>query len=259
MLKHVLVPLDETEGTSHASKTAAQIAAGYGAQITGLYVRDTCSIGGHGGLVTPQTPEERATGERQARVLEAFRSTVESARLEFRCDIECGDAPDEIARAASVADLVVMAPPGGKLDVVESLVKNLSHPCIAVRESVIEIGRVAVAYDGSRGASRALSVAADLVHNWKIGKLELVLLSCSAADTEAANSAKLYLDVYGIEPRIVELSGKPAEALVEGADTENADLLCIGAFGSWSMRSALLGSVTRTVLQKRAKPTLLCS
>lgn len=258
MLRHALVPIDTASETEHAIRTATQFAAGYGSQITGLYVRETCSIG-HKDVQVPQTPEEKAMGERQSKVLQMFRSQVEASKVDYHLDIECGDAPEEIARASSIADIIVMAPPGGKLDLLESLVKNVPHPIIAVREQVDSISRLGVAFDGSRGSSRALGVAADIVANWKQGALELVLIeSSSAQDALAVEQAKRYLEIYAIKPRVVITKGTAADSIVEACNAEDIDILCMGAFGTWSMKNMLLGSVSKQVLAKRKKPILMC-
>ena len=56
------------------------------------------------------------------------------------------------------------------------------------------------------------------------------------------------LEQCGIEPKLVEGLGEPAEAIVDTARENGADLVIVGTRGENAAKRALMGSVSTSVL-----------
>jgi nucleotide-binding universal stress UspA family protein len=58
-------------------------------------------------------------------------------------------------------------------------------------------------------------------------------------------------------PSVRCLPGHPTEEILKAADTENCDLIVMGSHGKGLLRTTLLGSVSRSVLERSKKPVLI--
>ena len=130
-----------------------------------------------------------------------------------------------------------------------------------------------LAYDGSPGADRALQVAIDLASG-SHGRLTILsavvqvpYLACTGAAPELRKS--FLVDAERVLCRAVERVplGIPVTKLVSPQPIEQAltrethegdyDLLILGSRGRGSVRSALFGSVGRTMLRQSPLPVLV--
>lgn len=122
-----------------------------------------------------------------------------------------------------------------------------------------DFNSIAIAWDGSRQASRALKNALPLM----FGVKSLYLLTVN----ETGYSTKtpwidpvVWLQPYGIVPIPVELEdtqGSVARCLLDAATDLKVDLLVLGAFGHNRLSEILLGGTSHYVLKHAALPVLL--
>ena len=193
----------------------------------------------------------------------------------------------EIAECAQAADEIVVGATGytgfmdGMLGSVALSVVHRSHvPVIVVpAKPAVEIGstmhKIVVGLDGSPGSLHALEWAyaqaaltgAELtaVHGWiypYAGSRTSVSEPRTDMQLDAMEELKTSLD--SLEPRLsggpVHVHAKlveqsPAEALL--AEAGDADLLVVGSRGRGALRSALLGSVSRTVVHHATCPVAI--
>lgn len=122
--------------------------------------------------------------------------------------------------------------------------------------------RILVAVDGSASSFHALEQAFRLVGNWITvvsvapvyqGDLRLVgVPDPQTVMTEPCNTAlekaQEMADAAGALIKTVCEIGEPHEGIVDRAETENRDLIVMGAKGHSFIERALLGSVTRRVI-----------
>lgn len=281
MFRHMLVRLEDSPETEFAVGAALAFAKGYGGTVTGLYVREpapihvapdaigrsAATLSASGVPVSTEDADAHAAnaGERQARTLSAFEDMCRKAGVPFRCDVRTGHTRGEFADSAGTADVVTM--PRGEQDrgaigsEVETLVKTVPHPFLIASEQITQVKRIAVAFDGSVGAVRALAAAADIARNWKPEQPEILLVEVVPRGAERAGhlaAAEAYLDMYELRHRSTVVHGTPGVELPEFAQREEVDLLCMGAYGHSTLREFFLGSTTQAVIENRRKPILLC-
>jgi nucleotide-binding universal stress UspA family protein len=119
---------------------------------------------------------------------------------------------------------------------------------------------IAIGWDGSRAAARALADALPVCA--LANTVELVTIT-GEKDLEggvAWSDMRRHLATHGIEARIVEVPAQGLDAgsaLLRHCEGAGADLLVIGAYGHSRLREFALGGATRSVLADAALPVLL--
>lgn len=124
------------------------------------------------------------------------------------------------------------------------------------------MGPILVAYDGSEGAKRALEVAADRANGQPVtvvsvaellpqfGRAGAMLLPEEDEERkrELADAMQI-LKARGVTAKAVERRGDPAEAIVDEANQEGAELIVVGTRGLNAAKRWLMGSVSTRVVQ----------
>ncbi len=138
------------------------------------------------------------------------------------------------------------------------------------------ITRIVVGNDGSDYSIHAVKLAAEMAKAMG-AKLDVVHVShlpvtfyaaateapidlqgqMSSLRAEAEERAKAVLQDVGVEADFVTLDGNPADALVEYADKNNADLLVVGSRGAGALERFLLGSISNRVVHHAHCPVLV--
>lgn len=298
MLHNVLVCLDGSQGWSaqqNCQSVAFEFAAQYGARLIGLHVRPLPPP-----LVPVMFPPEMALGGSMAMAaMEAnmrlavelerhedegelfsqrFLEAARSCGVEATCHSVRGDLIEKLVEHAHAADLVLL-PDAHEAGVppwpLGRLVRAVARPVLLASQAVVPIRRIAVAYDGSIGADRALQTSVDIAVNWgrpnatpssqswPAPRPEVILLAVSrngASHNELLGAAEEYVRSYDLDStsRVLKDQGSVSEAICTAADEETASLLSMGAYNHSSLREALLGSTTDEVVEHRHQPLLLC-
>ena len=245
MLKNVLVCLDKSAASSPCQQAATDFAKNYGAVLTGLCVEKPLRMGSvysAGELMTGTDGPARVDRPGVAQLFPGG-STMWSRS-------------HDIPRAAQAFDLIVT----DRNELESALVREAARPVMLVSEPGGALEKIAVAYDGSPGADRALALAVDIALHWRAGKPEIVLLAAvgnSRESREFLRPASRYLRLYDVAFTSHIATGPAADALVRLAEEEGANLLCMGAFGHSLARDLFAGSTTQGVMRLWKKPLLL--
>lgn len=282
MLHNVLVCLDGSQGWNaqqSCQSVAFEFAAQYGARLIGLHVRPLPPP-----LVPVAYPPEMALGASMAMAAmeanirlsleqeqddgqeftQAFREAARAAGVEATCHSVRGDLIEKIVEYAHAADLVLLPDahePGVPPWPLGRLVRAVARPVLLASQAVIPIRRIAVAYDGSIGADRALQTSVDIAINWPAPRPDVILLAVAtngASQSELLGAAEQYVRGYDLDYKARVVKGRVSEAICTVADEEAASLLSMGAYNHSSLREALLGSTTDEVVEQRHQPLLLC-
>ena len=113
-----------------------------------------------------------------------------------------------------------------------------------------EVRRVLVATDRSETAERAVAFAAEMADRYEAELLVLrVLIGGDVSRTDAMEELEGYVETLaGEQKRAAVVSGDdPAEAIVEAARREKADVLVVGSVGMSGRREFLLRNVPNRV------------
>lgn len=143
MYKHILVPVDGSELSTHASVSAVQFAQSVKAQITFLHVQPDYPrpIVGEGALIAPENREDflRGTQEVADKILRNAAHQAEEAKVVASTRTEVSDTPWEVITRTALAehcDLIFMASHGRRglagLLIGSETHKVLTHTAIPV-------------------------------------------------------------------------------------------------------------------------------
>lgn len=174
-----------------------------------------------------------------------------------------GTEPDEVLRRGRLTDLIVLARSGWEGDgglsaTFDSALFDSGRPVLLLPQApVAGLGRqVAVAWDGSREAARAVSAALPFLETAE----SVVVLTARESDNHAEPSQLVgYLAAHGVEAKTwaFKPEGGIGDALLAEAGKAKADLLVLGAYGHSRLRELVLGGATRSVLGNAAIPVLM--
>lgn len=79
----------------------------------------------------------------------------------------------------------------------------------------------------------------------------------SATQVGSVRRAEEYLENEGVEVRVAEQSGEPATTLLDFAQSEDADCICVGGRSRSPAGKAIFGSVSQSVILQSDRPVLV--
>ena len=196
-------------------------------------------------------------------------------RVSVRTFLEEGNAADAILDVAEAedADLVVVGNVGmsGARRFMGSVPNNVSHhsptnvlivntrwAADAAAEAVgasPRYGTVLMATDGSGTASRAMEVGA-AVSRALGASVVLVHVGDEESGRDVLDRTSSGIG-DGLEVRTVTAGGQPAEAIVDVAEREGADLIVVGNKGMTGAKRFLLGSVPNAIAHHASTDVLI--
>lgn len=115
-------------------------------------------------------------------------------------------------------------------------------------------GRIALAWNGSAEAARAVTAALPLL---KKAESVTILSGEGASLAVSAEEAKAYLAVHDIACSLRLFSAAPnavGQALLAGAKEASADCLLMGAYGQSRQRELVMGGVTQHIIDHADMP-----
>lgn len=271
-LHDILVFLDQFAHSGVRLQAAADLAARHGARLIGLRVE-----------VHPHVPgairSAIVAGALEAHA-EAIRADTDRIEAEFRAAAETrGVACEwwvvrdggiaqvtELARYANLTVTGQAAPDAEEEFSGEELIHELllgsGRPVLVVPHAPLagDFGhRIAVAWNGSREASRAVADAMPLLRH---AERVAVLLAKTVERPGTADLIHAHLARNGIVADIQAIDAAASDhaagaVLLAEADAFGADLLVMGGYGRSRMRELVLGGATRHVLQHLPIPALM--
>jgi len=131
---------------------------------------------------------------------------------------------------------------------------------------------IVLGFDESPGAVHALRVTLDLAR--RLDEDLVVVFGAAppgrlgeeagehfaalrALGTEATSHALEAARAAGVRARVAVVQARPAEALLQVAEENDASLVVVGSYGESPLRSALLGSTPHKLLHLSARPVLV--
>jgi nucleotide-binding universal stress UspA family protein len=170
---------------------------------------------------------------------------------------------DALARRARTRDLCIVPLADrydGQIELAQQVIFQSGRPVLAFKadrpELASAIGHVAVMWDASRSAARALSDALPILERATAVRLVTFVNEKDAARPGLGKEAVRHLAAHGIEAVAEEVDAKGTRigrAIDDYLVRSPADLLVLGAYGHSRMLEFVLGGATEHVL--RAPPT----
>jgi len=279
MIRKILVPVVGRPYDRRALSIAFQVAGHCRGLVDALCVTPHATI--HTPAESTSIPSallnqlRTIAADEQARVAAAARQTFEEAcrrhngvepqgtgvrpsgQISCRWREESGSPGDILPEEARLADLVVLAQDETVTDLgapgIEVVLFGSGRPLLlAPTSEPASVGTsIAIAWDGGRAASRALSAAMPLVSH--AGRV-FILSGDRPALGRASDPGRLAesLECHGIETVIHNVSADGqymSKALMRSCIELGCDMLVMGAYGHSRFREMVLGGVTRGVLE----------
>jgi len=276
MPRNILIGLEESAGTDRATALAIEIAQAQHARLIGLTIIDEPDITagtamGIGGSSYKQDRDKALIEDahRRAREFEElFLERCRKAAIAARVLEITGRPAETILEEMQHHDLVFLGRDANfRFDTQDAdartwdvVLHRASRPVIVVPENpVTKTGVVALAYDGSMAATRALRafVASGLARD---RSLHVVTVNESGEKAwEIATEAVKDLEELGFKSELHNVvSVLPlADALLLTATQLGADLIVMGAFAHSRLRHLFRGSVTQQLVERTTVPLFL--
>lgn len=268
-----LLPQEEKSAErSAAASYAVDLAARLGAELTFQSLVPRAAWVPYS--IWSSFPAELAASEKQ-RLRELAESSADAAcRLARDKNVKCSVDIPELALTeltshfndkARLHDLIVLGAGYGTLTdhrhIFEEALFDSGRPVIVVPEGGgdAKASNVVVAWDGSARAARAAGDALPLLKDAE--KVSVVTVT-GEKDITGITPSDLagYLARHGITASTYELnaiSGNAGATLQRYAEDNGADLLVMGAFVHSRIRQAVLGGVTRSLLDEARIPLFM--
>jgi nucleotide-binding universal stress UspA family protein len=275
--KDVLVALTSYPEPTPVSvvDSAVSVAAALGAHLAALACETHVQIPGHflyavgslaniPGIIAGETAKSRRSAQN---LLAAFDTAAEHAGVSREAIFQkCStiELPAMLVDYARLRDLtIVPVPESYDQWYAEAVIFGSGKPTIVLPElqpsRAFELGTVALAWDFSRTAARAVADALPILENAK--KVRVVtIVNDKVIDTKhSAEELAKNLSRHGIDVVLdkIDANGRPTGEVLESyALAHTIDLLVMGAYGHSRLREFILGGATKRLLSKPPLPIL---
>jgi nucleotide-binding universal stress UspA family protein len=255
--------------------SAVSVAAALGAHLAALSCETHVQIPGHflyavgslaniPGIIAGETAKSRKNAQD---LLAAFDTAAERAGVTREAIFQkCStiEFPDMLVDYARLRDLtIVPVPESYDQWYAEAVIFGSGKPTIVLPElqpsRPFELGTVALAWDFSRTAARAVADALPILERAR--KVRVVtIVNDKVIDTKhSAEELAKNLSRHGIDVVLdkIDANGRPTgEVLESHALAHTIDLLVMGAYGHSRLREFILGDATKRLLSKPPLPIL---
>ena len=273
--KDILVALTSYPEPSPISVVddAVSIAAVFGAHLAALSCETHVQVPGHflsgsfgniPGIIAGEGAKSRQNAQD---LLAAFDKAAERAGVSHETILQkctSADFPNLLVDYARLRDLTIMPVPESHDQMyAETVIFGSGKPTLVLPETArsrpFELGTVAVAWDFSRAAARAVSDALPLLEKARKVRVVTIVDEKHMDKKHSAEELAKNLARHGIDIVLdrVEAKGKPIGGILESyTQSHEVDLLVMGAYGHSRLRQFILGGATRSLLSKPPLPIL---
>lgn len=279
LIRDVLLQIDSyPEATSQeAIEQAARFAAAIGGVLSALAVEVDIRVPSNRladyliGLSRLATDEEQKSRRACETMLEVFRTKAREAgvlgeALRGKADLNgIGDYVAERARTRDLCIVPVADLLDGQRSIAEAVVFGSGRPVLLFRPGRADLpsgglGKVVLAWDGSRSAARAMADALPVMLKAREVQVLTVINEKPDARSGSGEDAVRHLKAHGVNALAAEVdaSGRQiGQVLDDYVATCGSDLLIMGAYGRSRVREFILGGATEYMLHDPKVPLLL--
>ena len=278
MQKSVAIGLEANAVTDDLLDVALFLGLVEGATLRALYIEDLDLVAKTALSAATWTPVEGPIPvaadalrdlEKQFRTDEEklghrFLAFLSDHRLQGSFSAQRGRVEDILVNESKHVDLLVLGkrgsdsaedsttPIGAHL---EHIVKQSYCPVLVVPPGGILGAKILVAYDGSSSAHRALVSALAMARS---AEAEVKILIVTNEDgSVVTETVRRYLYEHDVEAELVVRRGDPALQILEEAESWNASVIAMGAFGHGWLAEKLGRAATHEILERLDRTALL--
>ena len=268
-MKSILLYANEDSGLDERVETALSLVAADDGHLTCVQVMPFSSyvfgdpFGGTYVMAEAITGLEEEQAANRARVEEKLRrAQVPWTWLDYS-----GVPASVLVERSRLADIVVMSLPSGDGARADRMLPTTADVAVHARTLTLAVpdggsgfdgsGRALVAWNGSAEAAQALRLAMPLLQ--RASAVDIVTVVEDELDFPATDACE-YLGYYNVRPELHEWRRSDrsiAESIDDAAATLGSDYILMGAYGHSRIRQAVLGGVTRSMLNESSRPLLL--
>lgn len=275
-LRRILMWLQASATNDQLIAAGAAIAAEHGAELNAVITTPNLARSGHwavGGMVSGMAAEVETRADRAAVELAGALDGARRAAGVSGATITQALAPHLfgafVAVKARTSDLVIVraTTDDETRGQIEALIFAAARPVLLLPASeddsvrhAFDMRKIAVAWDGSRTATRAAFDALPLLK--RASEVTLIQITDDKDLSKSGTAAELsaLLADHGVKATTLEVLGRgrpTAVALKDAFEQSGAGLLVMGAYGHSRAREFILGGATLGTLQACAFPVLL--
>ncbi len=270
--KDVLVALNSYPDPTPVSvvEDAVAVAAALGAHLAAISCETRVQVPGHvisapmvEGIIAGEAAKSRKSAHD---LLAAFDAAAEKAGILHETILEkclTLEVPDLLVEYARLRDLTIL-PASSDQWYAEAVIFGSGRPTMilpaGLKRRPFQLGTVAVAWDFSRAAARAISDALPLLEQAKQVRIVTVINEKALGTKRSGEELAKNLSRHGIDVVLDEVDAKGraiGDVLESFTSSQGADLLVMGAYGHSKWREFVLGGATRSLLSKPSLPILL--
>lgn len=273
MFKDLLVSISDTAQGLAAQNYAASLAITCNSHLSGVAIVHQLSVPASVldvAVAAYSTQFRKASEAAAKRAIAAFEDKCRHDGLSYESttmNAAIAGASTQLARRCRRFDLAVLpqAQPGGddnETFLIEAALFDSGRPILVVpyiQTAPFKLDRVVVAWDGSRGAARAVGDALPLLSRAKTVEVVTITPDTKLGGLPAAEIAK-HLARHGLKVELRSLTAESiglSNCILSHAADQSADLIVMGGYGHSRLREFMLGGMTREMLQSMTVPTFM--
>jgi nucleotide-binding universal stress UspA family protein len=230
-------------------------------QVPGHFISG--SVVGLPGVLAGEAAKSRTNAQDLLAAFEAAAAKSGVSRESILQKTKSFEVPGLLVEYARLRDLAIM-PESSDRWYAEAVIFGSGRATLILpqnpRSRPFELETVAVAWDFSRAASRAVSDALPLLEKAKRVRVVTVLHEKNLDNKHSAEELSKNLSRHGIDVVLdrVDARGRPIGVVLEAyVISHEVDLLVMGAYGHSRLREFVLGGATKSLLSKPPLPIFL--
>jgi len=250
---------------------AVSVAAALGAHIAAVSCEMHVQVPGHfisgsvvglPGIIAGEVGKSRRNAQDLIAAFEAAAAKFGLSRESMLQKCKSFEVPNLLVEFARLRDLTIM-PQSHDRWYAEAVIFGSGRPTLVLpqnpRSRPFGLGTVAVAWDFSRAAARAVSDGLPLLEQAKKVRVVTILNEKNLDNKHSSEELSKNLSRHGIDVVLdrVDARGRPLGEVLEAyVASHDVDLLAMGAYGHSRLREFVLGGATRSLLSKPPLPIL---
>lgn len=277
MLTDILINVSTGEGDDTALAFGLSLAKLFGAHATGAAfgIEPVIPSNYYGGVAANVVIELRNAAEEAARkAADRFSKAAENAGVDYDAFSFISSFDGALARfgqATRLHDLTVVGQPnpdrpGPESEFLRTALFESGRAVLIVpyiQRKPIELGRVMVAWDGGRAATRAVAEAMPLLLRAK--QVEILIVETGKPDEDEIPGADLarHLARHKLNVqlrRVLAPSRREIDTMILNAITDiDIDLVVMGGYGHSRLRDFVFGGATSGIIESMTAPVLMAN